>query len=606
MLNLLKDWLGKKGGVNYPYFSFFLLFLITLSLSHFLNWNLPLKGIPLLFFLYALGQAFLEVLCFVCIAYLLKRFAPKWVYLCYIGISFLLMLAHFAHFVLVRIMDASLLYVFNYFFGSGVDHLIAGFQALNLNATMIALIAISCLAIPFVGVSFYLLTSWLIRKKPFQVSLSQIILAIGLTGLTLVGIDLFTRPFLNRSLHSRYQKTLPLGITLLPPTSQRLLLQTPLPPCREEKATRDAMPKAALKHLPNLYLFVIETLRRDYLDAAPAMVAFGKENISCPRSYANAGCTFLSWFSIFHSDLPFYWAQMRDLWSEGSVPLQMLKNMGYTISVYSSADLHLFNMDKLIFGQDRKLASVVEEYSLGWHLQPCDRDALCFKALENNLKPEGQVYIVFLDSTHSEYSFPADFPLQYQPIKKEIDYLLLRPNSPELEMVKNRYRNAIRYVDTCMDRFFQQLKEKGLYEDAIIAITGDHGEEFFEEGALFHGIHINEYTTSVPILLKFPSREWTPQTDLMTHIDLFPSILHYLTKQSDFRPLFDGRSIFSLNPLPFRMVVFNNGPYAPTEFLLENSELKLKARFLNPSQLEILELQGSLAPDILLPLSNFF
>ncbi|MDE3048197.1 MAG: hypothetical protein KGI83_07635, partial [Verrucomicrobiota bacterium] len=89
-----------------------------------------------------------------------------------------------------------------------------------------------------------------------------------------------------------------------------------------------------------------------------------------------------------------------------------------------------------------------------------------------------------------------------------------------------------------------------------------------------------------------------------THIDLFPSILHYLTKQSDFTSLFYGRSIFSLDRLPFRIAVQQNGMEAPKEFCLEQSDLKLKARFVNASELEILELQGYLPLDIFLPLSK--
>ena len=49
-----------------------------------------------------------------------------------------------------------------------------------------------------------------------------------------------------------------------------------------------------------------------------------------------------------------------------------------------------------------------------------------------------------------------------------------------------------------------------------------------------------------------------------------------------------------------------NGPDIPFEFFLEKPDLSLKARFVNPSKLEILELQGFLDPDIFLPLSRNF
>jgi glucan phosphoethanolaminetransferase (alkaline phosphatase superfamily) len=595
---------GQKGEINYLYFSGFLAFLSLLSLSHFFNWEHSQKGVSLFFLFYAFGQALLEVSFFILIAYILKRWAPRWAYLSFVGISFIVMLLHFTHFIMVRLMDATLGYIFKFFFGSGAAHLIAGFQALNMSWTMIAIILGAFLTIPCIGLGFHWITYKIAKKKPLNLTLTQIALSIGVIGTSLFILDLIAHPFLNRRIYSKYQKTLPLGATFLEPTLKYISLSTPLPSFRDEKNTLQRIPEANVAHLPNIYLFVIETFRHDFLNAAPHLTSFGNQHIQFKRSFANANSTHLSWFSIFHADLPFYWASMRDAWTKGSIPLQMLKKLGYQISVYSSADLRYFNMDKLIFGTNRDLADKIEEYSLHRMLEPCDRDALAIKSLERDLELEGNVYVVFLDSTHSEYSFPKDFPLNYEPISKEIDYLTIGPKSPELELIKNRYRNAIAYIDHLMGHFFDTLRKKHLYDDAIIIVTGDHGEEFFEEGALFHGTHLNDFQTSVPLLFKFPSEEWIPRSDEATHIDIFPSILHYLTKQSHFTALFDGRSIFSLDRLPYRIAVLQNGPDTPLEFRLEKKDLRLQARFVDPAKLEIIELQGFLESDILFPLSK--
>lgn len=604
MKSFLDKIFDQKGEVNYLYFSFFVLFLSILSLSHFFTWEHSFKGVSLFFLFYAFGQALLEVSCFVLIAYILDRWAPRFLYLFFIGISFILMLLHFTHFLMVRVMDASIHYIFKFFFGSGLAHLIAGFQAMNMNWTMIIFTSATFLLIPLVGLLFYHLTNWIVKRKPLNLSLKQIALSIGVIGIFLFTLDLLSLPYLNRTLHSKYKKILPLGTTFLTPTIKSLPLVTPLPPFRNEQEMAERLPYPILSSLPNIYLFVIETFRKDFLPIAPNLSAFGKENIELTHSFANANSTHLSWFSIFHADFPLYWTSMRDAWTQGSLPLQILKKLGYKISVFSSADLKFFQMDKLLFGLNRQLADQIEEYSIDRMLQPFERDALAMENLRQNLAKKGNVYLIFLDSTHSEYSFPLDTPLKYKPISKEIDYLTIHAKSPELELIKNRYRNAIDYIDQLMGNFFDTLKEENLYDDAIIAITGDHGEEFYEEGALFHGTHLNDYQTAVPLLFKFPSKEWVPQTDEATHIDLFPSILHYLTKQSEFRSLFDGKSIFGLDRHPFRMAVFQNGPDTPSEFLIENRDLKLRAQLTSPSNLNILELQGSLQPDIFSPLSK--
>lgn len=602
MKQFLKKLFSHRGEVNYLYFSFFLAFLAFLSLFHFFTWDPPLSRMDEFFILYAIGQALLETSVFVLLAYILKHWAPRSLYFSFIGISFILLLMHFTNFTMVRLMDATIIYIFKFFLGSGIDHLIAGFQALNMNWTMIVLIIFSILFIPVIGLGFYYLTHRLSTKKPLEVGFKYIVITTGVVGSSLFLLDYFAQPHWKQKEYSKYQKTLPLGTTFLSPTPQIFDLPFPIKQFRGEEKTVKFLPKIALAKKPNIFIFVIETFRKDYLKFAPNLVRFGEENIQFEKSYANANSTHLSWFAIFHADLPLYWASMRDNWDGGSIPLRILKNHGYKINVYSAADLHFFNLDRLMFGKDRRLANKIEEYSLHRTLEPCERDRLAFESLSKDLESEGNVYIVFLDSTHSEYSFPNDFPLKYQPISKDIDYLSIGPKSPQLELIKNRYRNSIAYVDQLMGDFLTLLKEKNLYEDAIIAITGDHGEEFFEEGALFHGTHLNEYQTAVPILFRFPAKDWISQTNTATHINMFPSILHYLTKQSDFKELFDGKSIFSTEQPPSRIAVFQNGPDTPLEFALENETCKIRARLQDPQKLEIIELKGFLEPDILFPL----
>ncbi len=57
-----------------------------------------------------------------------------------------------------------------------------------------------------------------------------------------------------------------------------------------------------------------------------------------------------------------------------------------------------------------------------------------------------------------------------------------RKSRKEMHAIKNRYLNSIAYVDSLMKQMLDSLKEKGLYEKTLIVITGDHGEEFLDEG----------------------------------------------------------------------------------------------------------------------------
>jgi len=589
--------LGKKE-FNTLYFTLYSIVILAMTLSHFCLWQSPL-----FFFLQAIGQALLETGVLISIAIALNRWAPRWVFFTYISSTFTILLLHFVDFTTIRLLDVSIAYPMKFLFGNGILHLFIALQAMNVNAAMIGIVIGSILAIPLSGVLLYWVTSPLSKKIGWNLPLRPVLFSIGAIASALFALDLFFHPSMDQTAYRKYQKALPLGTTFITPEKQYYPLDGSLKQYRSEEAvqkTLQTLPVRAEK-LPNIYLFVIETLRRDFttIATAPHLTKFSAENLSFAESYSNASATQLSWFAIFHSDYPFHWTGIRDEWKEGSVPLQMLKQLGYKIRVYSSEDFHYFGVDELIFGKDRKLLDQLEDFTLNRNLAPCDRDALCFQSFYSDLEKsdakQGNVFLFFLDSTHSEYSVPKDFPLKFAPIIEEIDYLTINVN--QIEPLKNRYRNAISYIDSLMGEFFDRIKQNGLYDDAVIAITGDHGEEFFEEGSLFHGTHLNKYQTSVPLLYRFPNAPFIPQDTVSTHIDIFPTILHYLTGHSDFSDLFDGQSLFAPNRWPYRITVLQNGPDTPNEFAIEKSDWRIHCRFTDPESiysshsLEILSLQ---------------
>ncbi len=577
--------------INALFFAFFFVLLLAMSLFLSFSWSAPL-----FFSLHAIGQSILEAATLFLLASWLKKWAPSWLFYLFIGGCFSLLIIHFIDFTMLRLMDDSISYAFRYFFFSGFHHLFVAIQALNLNAKMLALFILAFFIPPVLGIVFYKISE---KKMSLNISPWKLALFLLTTAGALYTLDLFARPFLEPMAYMRYQKALPLGTTFLSPLPRRLKLERPIAKNSEHKELLESL-KRNSPDLPNIYLFVVETLRKDFVsdDTAPHLSRFAKENISFEESYANASSTHLSWFAIFHAKFPYHWTEMNRFCNRGSSALQMLKKLGYKIRIYSSADLALFGIDSLLLGKNRYLADETQEWSKELFLQPCERDACVFRSFFQDLeKPgtkEGNLFIFFLDSTHSEYSIPKDFPAKFGPITEKIDYLTLTSSS--LEKVKNRYKNAIFYVDSLFGIYRQKLQDKGLYENSIIAITGDHGEEFFEEGAIFHGTHLNDYQLSVPLYFRFPEKR--KASTKATHLDIFPSILHYLTGIEKFDGLFDGESIFDQNRWPYHLAVLQNGASAPSEFLIQNKEHKLRVKvpsgcsLYSTQYLEVLEQKG--------------
>lgn len=67
------------------------------------------------------------------------------------------------------------------------------------------------------------------------------------------------------------------------------------------------------------------------------------------------------------------------------------------------------------------------------------------------------------------------------------------------------YDAEVLYTDEALIKpVIETLKELGLYERALVIITSDHGEEFFEHKAWLHTHGVYNETLKVPLIVKFP------------------------------------------------------------------------------------------------------
>ncbi len=70
---------------------------------------------------------------------------------------------------------------------------------------------------------------------------------------------------------------------------------------------------------------------------------------------------------------------------------------------------------------------------------------------------------------------------------------------------RRRYAAHVRYVDKFVGRLLDRLRERGLYDDALVIATSDHGESLGEHGWYFlHGNLVYQEQARVPLLVKWP------------------------------------------------------------------------------------------------------
>jgi arylsulfatase A-like enzyme len=68
------------------------------------------------------------------------------------------------------------------------------------------------------------------------------------------------------------------------------------------------------------------------------------------------------------------------------------------------------------------------------------------------------------------------------------------------------YDQAIAYIDAEISRLASELERRGLWENTLVIVTADHGEEFGEHGVYGHGHDLYLPALGVPLILRLPGR----------------------------------------------------------------------------------------------------
>src|SRR5882724_10524137 len=108
-----------------------------------------------------------------------------------------------------------------------------------------------------------------------------------------------------------------------------------------------------------------------------------------------------------------------------------------------------------------------------------------------------------------------------------------RPPVPYSEQYKDRpYDGEIAFADAQVGRLIEFLKNKSLYRNTLIVLSGDHGESLGEHGEKTHGFFIYNATLHVPLIIHLPGGMHAKTVaNLVNLADLMPTVLAALNIQ---------------------------------------------------------------------------
>lgn len=300
---------------------------------------------------------------------------------------------------------------------------------------------------------------------------------------------------------------------------------------------RPVVTKQALKARPDVFLFMVESLRDDalQLQIAPFLCRWRDEECQpLGEAWAASNVTHQSWFSILSGRLPVFMEEARREKKLAPLPA-MLKAAGYRVEVRMVNNFDYMDMVAGNFGDPLEvdvMEHVNGESSENFFKVP-EREVRMLKRLKQSVidRDAGGLFaITGMDSTHYNYKWGASFTPPFSDYE-ENPVFPMRPTPEEAGRIQRRFWNSVAWVDAQLAEFVGWLKSQGRYDDALIIVTGDHGEEFKEQGSWFHGTMLNEPQTRVPILIKWPTSFGLgrgPEVPLASHLDVLPTLFDAL------------------------------------------------------------------------------
>ncbi|MCB9675473.1 MAG: sulfatase [Alphaproteobacteria bacterium] len=294
---------------------------------------------------------------------------------------------------------------------------------------------------------------------------------------------------------------------------------------------------------PNVLIIAVDTLRADYLgtygkegNPTPVIDALASDGVVFENASAHASWTRSSFASLWSSRIPSSHnadtkaSRMSNdlvllseaLHDAGVTTANLANNInvtatfnfdqGYDTFIYEAPHYH-FGATESVFGLTfYKVVHKLREKlggskEVGTFYQPAEvvlDDAKGF--IQANR--EGRWMLgVHLMEPHDPYFEHPYLMGQGDAEFNGVGFARAEVESPKLdqaEYLKKVYFDEIKHMDKKLAPFVAWLKSEGLYDDTLIVLTADHGEEFGEHGGFWHGTTLYEEQIHVPLVVKLP------------------------------------------------------------------------------------------------------
>ena len=310
--------------------------------------------------------------------------------------------------------------------------------------------------------------------------------------------------------------------------------------------------RSAAERTRNVILIIIDTVRWDALgcygnalDPTPNISGIAAEGVRFDQAISSSGWTLPAVASILTGTWPTIHGGsgkgvlLTPIRDELPTAAEIMKTegfntLGFANAAFVSPRLHL----------DRGFDVFNHRYAYNWNVRRADEtmDAV-LELLGERWTDSNFVMIHFFDP-HLDYDPPPAYATKYTDGRTEPALPLTMqaclamqsedggsPSSADIRYVRGVYHGEVACVDAQVGRLVDALKTQGIYDNAMLMITSDHGEEFWEHGGFEHGHTLYDELIRVPLIIKLPAGiepvERVVDAQVRT-LDLMPTVFKLL------------------------------------------------------------------------------
>ena len=253
---------------------------------------------------------------------------------------------------------------------------------------------------------------------------------------------------------------------------------------------------------PDVYLITIDTLRADHVACygykqveTPALDGLAADGVRFTQAFTHSPITNTSHITILTGLLPSVHGVTDfgvPLSPQHATAAELLKKRGYQTAAFIGAVI--LDSNTLAPGLDRGF----DFYDNFPKIDSKDADGKN-KQRWGRVERRGMEVVEHAESWFDKHRTGSHFVWLhlYDPHDP------YEPPPPYSEKYKDHlYDGEIAYADSALAHWIAFLKKNGVYDNAIIVVTGDHGEGLGEHGEETHGLFLYDSTLHIPLILK--------------------------------------------------------------------------------------------------------